>query len=296
MWNFAGTKSYIIMRKEYLSAPLPFQGQKRMFASEFKKILKQYPDDAVYVDLFGGSGLLSHITKHEKPDATVVYNDFDNYRRRLANVSRTNALLADLRRLTVGCTRHKLIPKDIREAMLARLEQEETTGFVDYITLSSSLLFSMKYCTSLDKLRKESFYNNIKKTDYPPCDDYLQGLEITSCDYKELFERYKDMPNVVFLVDPPYLSTEVGTYQMRWGLADYLDVLTVLSDTTFIYFTSNKSSIVELCDWMGKHPDMGNPFKDARRIEFNARVNYGASYTDIMLYKTAMDGQPNKAA
>lgn len=267
-----------------------------MFASEFKKILKNYPDDAVYVDLFGGSGLLSHITKCEKPDATVVYNDFDNYRQRLANVPRTNALLADLRRLTVGCGRCKLIPKDIREAILERLKQEETTGFVDYITLSSSLLFSMKYCISLDKLRKESFYNKIRTTNYPPCDDYLHGLEITSCDYKELFEQYKDMPNVVFLVDPPYLSTEVGTYTMRWGLSDYLDVLTVLSGTNFIYFTSNKSSIVELCDWMGKHPDMGNPFKDARRIEFNARVNYGASYTDIMLYKTTMDGQPNRAA
>lgn len=251
-----------------------------MFANEFKKILKNYPDDAVYVDLFGGSGLLSHITKCEKPDATVVYNDFDNYRQRL----------------TVGCTRHKLIPKDIRETVLERLEQEEATGFVDYITLSSSLQFSMKYCTSLNKLCKESFYNNIRTTDYPPCDDYLQGLEITSCDYKELFERYKDMPNVVFLVDPPCLSTEVGTYTMRWGLSDYLDVLIVLAGTTFIYFTSNKSSIVELCDWMGRHPDMGNPFKDVRRVEFNAHVNCGASYTDIMLYKTAMDGQPNKAA
>ena len=168
-----------------------------MFASEFKKILKQYPDDAVYVDLFGGSGLLSHIVKHEKPGATVVYNDYDNYRRRLANVSRTNALLADLRKLAGGCARYKLIPKDIREAILERLEQEEATGFVDYITLSSSLLFSMKYCTSLAGLRKESFYNNIKKTDYPPCDDYLQGLEITSCDYRELFGRYKDVPGVV---------------------------------------------------------------------------------------------------
>ena len=284
------------MRKEYLSAPLPFQGQKRMFASEFKKILKQYPDDAVYVDLFGGSGLLSHIVKHEKPGATVVYNDYDNYRRRLANVSRTNALLADLRKLAGGCARYKLIPKDIREAILERLEQEEATGFVDYITLSSSLLFSMKYCTSLAGLRKESFYNNIKKTDYPPCDDYLQGLEITSCDYRELFGRYKDVPGVVFLVDPPYLSTEVGTYQMRWGLSDYLDVLTVLAGTTFIYFTSNKSSIIELCDWMGRHPDMGNPFKDARKVEFNAHVNYSSSYTDIMLYKTIAGGQPNRAA
>lgn len=267
-----------------------------MFASEFKKILKDYPDNAVYVDLFGGSGLLSHITKCEKPNATVVYNDFDNYRQRLANVPRTNALLADLRRLTVGCTRYKLIPKDIREAILERLKQEETTGFVDYITLSSSLLFSMKYCTSLEKLQKESFYNNIKKTDYPLCDNYLQGLKITSCDYKELFERYKNVPGVVFLVDPPYLSTEVGTYQMRWNLSDYLDVLTVLVNTTFIYFTSNKSSIVELCDWMGRHPDIGNPFKDARRIEFNTHVNYGASYTDIMLYKPTPGRQPQRAA
>ena len=275
------------MRKEYLSAPLPFQGQKRMFASVFKKILKQYPDDATYVDLFGGSWLLSHIAKREKPDAKVVYNDFDDYRQRLANVPRTNALLADLRKLAEGCGRYKLLPKDVREAVLNRLEREETTGFVDYITLSASLLFSMKYCTSLEKLRKESLYNNIKKADYPSCDDYLQGLEIVSCDYRELFDRYKDAPGVVFLVDPPYLSTEVGTYRMRWGLSDYLDVLTILADAAFIYFTSDKSSIIELCDWLGRHPDMGNPFKDARKTEFNARVNYGASYADIMLYNPA---------
>lgn len=38
-------------RKEYNSAPLPFQGQKRKFAKEFAKILQQYPDDTVFVDL-----------------------------------------------------------------------------------------------------------------------------------------------------------------------------------------------------------------------------------------------------
>ena len=49
------------MRKMYLSAPLPFVGQKRMFAREFIKVLGQFPDSTVFVDLFGGSGLLSHI-------------------------------------------------------------------------------------------------------------------------------------------------------------------------------------------------------------------------------------------
>ena len=47
------------MKKQYLSAPLPSVGQKRMFAREFIKVLKQYPEDTVFVDLFGGSGLLS---------------------------------------------------------------------------------------------------------------------------------------------------------------------------------------------------------------------------------------------
>lgn len=275
------------MKKEQLSAPLPFVGQKRMFAAEFKKVLRQCPDDAVYVDLFGGSGLLSHITKCEKPNAKVVYNDFDNYRRRLENIGRTNALLADLRLLAKDTPRYKRIPVSARESILKRLAEEETTGFVDYITVSSSLLFSMKYCMNLDGLRKESLYNNIRKTDYPPSTDYLAGLEITSCDYKKLFQEYKDVPNVIFLVDPPYLSTEVGTYTMNWGLSDYLDVLTVLCGTKFIYFTSNKSSILELCDWMGRNNTIGNPFAGCEKVEFNAHMNYSAHYTDIMLYKKA---------
>lgn len=71
------------MRKQYLSAPLPFQGQKRMFAKEYIKVLQQFPDGTTFVDLFGGSGLLSHIAKCQKPHSKVVYNDFDGYRLRL---------------------------------------------------------------------------------------------------------------------------------------------------------------------------------------------------------------------
>lgn len=273
------------MNTEYLSAPLPFVGQKRMFAQKFKEVLKEYPDNSVLVDLFGGSGLLSHITKREKPNATVIYNDYDNYRMRLNNINRTNALLSDLRKLTIDCPRQKLIPEPIRGLILERLRQEETTGFVDYITISSSLLFSMKYCMNLKDLQRESFYNNIRKQDYPLCTDYLNGLEIVSCDYKELVKKYKNLPNVVFLVDPPYLSTEVGTYRMNWRLSDYLDVLSILVDKSFIYFTSNKSSILELCCWMGNHPNIGNPFNNAKKEEFNARMNYNSTYTDVMLYK-----------
>ena len=256
------------MKQQYLSAPLPFQGQKRMFAKEYIKVLQQFPDGTTFVDLFGGSGLLSHIAKHQKPNSTVVYNDFDGYRKRLEALPQTNALLAELRAI-VNVPRHKPILGGTRERVLSCIRRHECTyGYIDYITLSSSLMFSMKYATEFSDFEKETLYNNIKATDYPSCSNYLDGLVITSCDYKELFEKYKDVPGVVFLVDPPYLSTDSKTYKMY----------------CFIYFTSNKSSIIELCKWIGKNKIIGNPFENCHRKEFNAHMNYNSSYTDIMLY------------
>ena len=275
------------MSKLYLSAPLPFVGQKRMFARQFTEVIKQYPAGTVFVDLFGGSGLLSHITKHFHPESRVIYNDFDNYRHRIKSIPRTNRLLELIRPIASRFDRHKQITGEAREQIFALLEQEESeSGYLDFITLSSSLMFSMKYKMSIEGMRGETLYNNVRKTGYEPCDDYLAGLEIVSCDYRELFEQYKDTPGVVFLVDPPYLSTDVGTYRMYWRLADYLDVLSVLPDHNFIYFTSEKSCIVELCEWMGRNPSLGDPFARCQRREFNATMNYNAHYKDIMLFTT----------
>lgn len=280
----------------YLSAPLPFVGQKRMFAKHFIEVIKQYPSDTTFVDLFGGSGLLSHITKYIHPGARVIYNDFDNYRHRIDNIERTNRLLSLIRPISDRFERHKPITGESREQIFRLLEQEEReSGYLDFITLSSSLMFSMKYKLSIDEMRSETLYNNVRKSDYAPCPEYLAGLEIESCDYRDLFDLFKDTPGVVFLVDPPYLSTEVGTYRMYWRLADYLDVLSVLPGHNFIYFTSEKSCIVELCEWMGRHPSLGDPFARCQRREFNATMNYNARYTDIMLF-TIPDLPPDNAA
>ncbi|WP_289755322.1 DNA adenine methylase [uncultured Duncaniella sp.] len=275
------------MEKQYLSAPLPFVGQKRMFAKEYMKVLGMVKDAKVFVDLFGGSGLLSHITKRQRLDATVVYNDFDNYRRRIENIPRTNAMIDRLRDILASVPRLKIVPKPIRERVLGMMAEEEAqTGFVDYITLSTSLLFSMKYATTLEEMRRHTMYNRVRRSGYN-ADGYLDGIVVESCDYRELFEKYRDRDDVVFLVDPPYLSTEVGTYSIHWKLSDYLDVLKVLTGHRYVYFTSNKSQIIELCDWIGKNNWIGNPFIGATRKEFNASMNYSSHYTDIMLHNIA---------
>ena len=76
--------------KNYSQSPLPFQGQKRKFVKHFKETLKGFPNNATYVDLFGGSGLLSHTIKQEKPLARVIWNDYDNFAHRLECIPITN--------------------------------------------------------------------------------------------------------------------------------------------------------------------------------------------------------------
>ena len=276
-----------MVEKQFNSAPLPFQGQKRKFAKEFAKVLQQYPDDTVFVDLFGGSGLLSHITKRQKPNATVVYNDFDNYRQRLAHISQTNELLAAIREILKDVPRSKMVQGELRQAVIDAIKRHEKCyGYVDYITLSSSIMFSMKYCTNIDDLEKQGIYNRVRRGDFATCDGYLDGLTVVSADYKQLVEQYKDVPNVVFIIDPPYLSTDTASYNMNWQLSDYLDVLLVLFNHSFIYFTSNKSSIIELCEWIARNSGMNNPFERCNKVEVNTSMNYNSAYTDIMLYTT----------
>lgn len=273
--------------KSYQQAPLPFQGQKRRFCNPFKESLKAFQGCNVFVDLFGGSGLLSQWVKETRPDATVIYNDFDNYSRRVSNIENTNALLAQFREILKNEPIDKIIRKEAKEAVLNAVRKEQKqNGYVDYITISSSLLFSMKYAVSYDDLAKQTMYNVVRKNDYQQAPDYLSGVDIVSMDYRLLFDRWKHVPGVVFLVDPPYLSTDCTTYSNYWKLGNYLDVLQTIKETNYYYFTSNKSSILEFTYWIERNLGAENPFKGATRVDFKAQLNHNSGYIDIMLYKS----------
>ena len=271
--------------KNYTTAPLPFMGQKRNFLKHFKEVLNsEFKDVIIFVDLFGGSGLLSHIAKTIKPNSRVIYNDYDNYSQRLANIDRTNIILQKLRVLLHDYTKDAKLVPEMKSKVLELFKKHEKSGFVDYITLSSSLLFSMNYATNYDEMSRQTLYNKLKKGDYC-ADGYLAGVEVVSCDYRTLFDKYKHNSDVVFFVDPPYLSTETDVYKSYWRLKDYLDVLKVLESNSFIYFTSHKSSIIELCDYIEENLHAQNPFANAGKRVFTQHLARAGSYQDIMLYK-----------
>ncbi|MEI7488141.1 MAG: DNA adenine methylase [Chryseobacterium sp.] len=273
--------------KTYIQAPLPFQGQKRRFLKHFKKALKEFSPNATYVDLFGGSGLLSHTVKSIYPDAHVIYNDFDNYSQRLENIDITNALLADIRGICLKNSNRKQkerLSNEIRSEIIERISHEK--GFIDWVTISSSLLFSMNYVTSFEQLKKETFYNKVRLSDYN-ADGYLEGVNRVKKDYRDLYAEHRNNQDVVFLVDPPYLSTDTTTYSREdyWKLSDYLNVLKTIEDTSYFYFTSNKSQIIELCEWMQGHGYCRSPFDEAKTVTVGTQLTYNAGYNDIMMYR-----------
>lgn len=269
--------------KKHNQSPLPFQGQKRRFLKKFTEALKDYPSEGIYVDLFGGSGLLSHTVKEFYPNSTVIWNDFDDFQTRLENVDKTNKLLSKIRPLLDNEPRNKKIKEPIRQQILDIIVSEP---WVDYVTLSANILFSGKYIMNFEELERETFYNVIRRSDYN-VDNYLVGVKRVQDDYKRVYKRFKDVPNVVFLVDPPYLSTDTKSYNFEnyWKLRDYLDVLNVLDSSDYFYFTSNKSQIVELCEWVETRTSTGNPFAGATVTTTAGNVNYSSGYTDVMLHK-----------
>ena len=271
----------------YNQAPLPFQGQKRKFVKLFAEKIETLPDDTVFVDLFGGSGLLSRAAKDTKPMCRVIYNDYDDYHLRIANIANTNKLIAEIRGITGSMPRFQRLSSDVKEKILTVIaKHEQDVGYVDYITISSSIMFSSKYVLSLDGLRKERFYNSVKKQDYDRASDYLDGLEICKCDYMRLFDEFKNNEKAFFICDPPYLNTDVTTYKMNWTLRDYLRVLNCLRASQFAFFTSEKSSLVELLEWLEDKFSYNNPLKKANEYRIRTTVNGTAGYEDIMLLKT----------
>ncbi|MCL2246781.1 MAG: hypothetical protein FWC10_06685 [Lentimicrobiaceae bacterium] len=69
-------------------------------------------------------------------------------------------------------------------------------------------------------------------------------------------------------------------------MKNYLDVLTALSGLNYVYFTSDKSQIVELSQWIDNNKDkVANIFEGASVKTVVSPTSGKNSYTDIMLYK-----------
>lgn len=272
---------------KFSSAPLPFQGQKRRYVKRFASKIDEVPREVPVYDLFGGSGLLAN-TCLELGFTDVTWNDYDNFEARLDLIPETNEILAHLRTDVLSkYPRKSKLDKEGKRAAIDVLDIYDSLGPVDFLTISSSLLFSMNYCKSLEEFEKATMYANYKDKPYER-GSYLEGVRRTSEDFRPLMAE--GLEREAFLIlDPPYLSTDIQHYAKEeyWNFIDYLNLVYAFKDSAgFAYFTSDKSQVVELLEWYEIKQGVRSPFTGSDLVEIETRMAGNiATYSDQMFYK-----------
>lgn len=244
-------------------APLPFLGQKRNWIRYLPELLqgnlfdKGFSDykNGIFVDMFGGSGLLSHNIKQIFPNAEVIYNDFDKFTDYLTNES------ADILK-SVGKLLEPYFKKYKRNEKTNANDTKEIRKIYFFVknkykerlylrAVHSSLWFRAAINDPTPQIENETNHyinsrgllnRNYKKE----FSNYLTGLNvIKGVDFKELIQQYKDNKNAVFICDPPYLNTCTGHYKSDFDKNNF-DFLVENIRPPFIAFSSMKNNLKEL--------------------------------------------------
>lgn len=226
-------------------APLPFQGQKRMFLNQYRQALEELRHNTVFIDLFGGSGLLSHVTKRTLPKATVVWNDFDNYLARMERVDETNELLSKIRKIVEESEVEYL--ERIPDTYVVKIKQVLTkTKYIDFISIGRTFNFAGQVIKNINDVNEKGSFNRVPQSNYYIPENYLRGVSRVRKDYKDLLLQYRQQEGVVFIADPPYPNTDTKSYTEDWSTEDHKELMDLLDGLTFIYFTSDKNNIIDL--------------------------------------------------
>ena len=130
-------------------------GNKRNMLKHIKAVLEtmredgQIDSETIFIDCFGGSGLISHNIKQWYPSNSVVWNDYDNYQERLNHIDTTEQLRQEMAKIINDThTHYDKLPTHTKEKILTLLQDKAQSGaFIDYITISVYLLFSGCYAT-----------------------------------------------------------------------------------------------------------------------------------------------------
>lgn len=241
--------------------PLAFMGNKRNMIKHIKEVLQDMQNsgminkDTIFLDIFGGSGLISHNIKVWYPQNEVIWNDFDNYKERLDNIKDAEKLRQELYKMLKDKQHNDKLETQTKQKVIDFLEEFQKNHFIDYINLSVYLLFSGNYVNNLKELKKHGFYNAVAKSPIREL-GYLKNVKMVIQHFRDLMDIYSTIKNKVLILDPPYLQTQKGNYKDRFTLKQFFELIERIKGP-YIFFGSKNSDIVEAFNYFAKyHADL----------------------------------------
>lgn len=264
----------------YTKPPLPFMGNKRNMLKHIKQVLETMRADgeSIFIDVFGGSGLVAHNIKQWYPRNQVIWNDYDNYQKRLDHIAQTESLRAWIyEKVSDSGEYPNALHKHIKQEILAHIHALETQGeYIDYTALSAYLLFSGNYARDFTEFSKRTFYNRISATRLT-AKGYLDGVERVSLDFIDLLDSYKHIKNKCLILDPPYLQTQVGNYMAHFSLGQFFSLIERVQ-RPYLFFGSDRSDIIEAFEHLKRY------HKELAGYTFNSSYLLGGNNTDYIIY------------
>ena len=252
----------------YCKPPIPFNGNKYMWRDKFADIIKPIKDDYIFVDMFGGSGLLSNWIHYYKPKSKVIYNDYDNFKARCDKIHQTNTIFSKVRKYTDKYPYGKKIDTEDSKKIVECITKYDN---YDEITINSALTFNGRA-----QLVRGLLWNKIPKKEYT-AQGYFDGLDIVCMDWKELYnDVINKYPNekLIFILDPPYLYSDKTNYQMyHFKLHHTLELIEIMRKHKYMLFNGKESGFNDIVDILN------NLYKDSQPIEYNIVYNKMLDFT-----------------
>ncbi|KAK8890650.1 hypothetical protein M9Y10_035434 [Tritrichomonas musculus] len=268
------TKKKIVREPIRKNPPLPFQNNKSKGKHKFLKLIESIKDseNKTFIDLFGGSFFLSYLVHQVHPKSKIICNDFENYKERLDKIPETNKLIELIRPL-INENYNKILSEETKKKIDELLNNYK--GYIDLYTLSNCLLFAPHISKDLEDLNKRPYCNRIPKENYDEnIEKYLEGIELVSKDWKELYDEYKEKDNIVFIIDPPIVSVD-----KNWTYSNNLDLIEILNESEYLLFTTISSGITEIINFFKQK---GIPLTKCEILPY--RMKKFSTIEEIILY------------
>lgn len=173
------------------------------------------------------------------------------------------------------------MPEEHRQRIMPILDKYSD---VDLTFVKNFLLFSSSRQdveNSLEAIKKERWYKACPASDYK-ADGYLEGVEVCSLDFRDCMEKYKDAPNKLLILDPPYLFSQHKNYCKTFNLADFLELLD-LTKPPFIFFSHEASDCLPTMEYLAKKGD--KRFESLTVFKYRSSMCHNVTYNDLMISK-----------